>query len=283
MKALIDSDVLRYEIGHSGEYFEEGEDGEKVHKVREWEFVQELFEQKIFVIQEQTNSDEPPCLYLTTDSTTVRVYNRWAKTFGYEPIEYKPNFRNDIATVKPYKGTRKLEKPAHYENLTAHIMFNYDFKLGNGVEADDLMAIDQTNAEPLTTTICSRDKDLRQVAGLHYSWECGAQLEIGPIEFDRKGYVEKNGNKVFGGGEMFFIFQLMTGDAVDNIAGCPQIGPVKAIKIIKQYTKRKDLYEAVLELYNNVYGEDGMNYLIENARLLWLLRREDDVWKYPYD
>ena len=275
MKCLIDFDVLRYELGHSSEYIDE--DGELV--VREWEFLQDLLEQKLFIIQEQTEADEPPCLYLTNDSITNNIYNRWAKSFGEELIEHKPNYRNEIATVKPYKGTRKNTKPVHYANLTAWVFANYEFKLANGVEADDLMAQDQTE----NTIICSRDKDLRQVAGNHYSWECGKQSEIGPIIFDRKGWVEDKNGKVFGGGEMFFLYQLLVGDPVDNIGGCPKVGHKGAMKLLSEVEGRKQLYMAILEAYKKVYGEDGLTYLIENARLLWLMRASDDIWEFPYE
>lgn len=289
MKALIDFDILRYEIGHSGEYFEKNEEGEfvldedgnKNRIIREFDFVAELLDQKIFIIKEQTNADEVE-LYITNDSRTDKIYDRWCKTFGLLKEDFVPNFRDKIATVKPYKGTRKSEKPIHYDNLTAYMMANYPFVLANGVEADDLMAIEQTN-NPDKTVICSRDKDLRQVSGWHYSWECGFQNEIGPIEFDRKGWIEDKGGKCFGGGEMFFLYQLLVGDPVDNIAGCPKVGHVKAMKILTEVKGRKDIYMAILEAYRGVYEENALTYLIENARLLWLLRSLDDVWEFPYE
>lgn len=281
-----------YEIGHSGE-FKDPETGED--RVREFEFVKDLLDQKLFIIKTMTEADDVR-LYLTADQRSVDIYNRQAKTRGLDPIELKPNFRNAVATVKPYKGTRHNEKPVHYDNLTAYMMDNFDYSLSNGIEADDQMAIDQT-ADPENTIICSRDKDLRQVAGNHYSWECGGQAEIGPISFDRKGWVEervketsqrkKDGSPVlkksaFGGGEMFFIYQLMTGDPVDNIGGCPKVGHAKAMQVLSEVEGRKALYFAVLDLYRGVYGEDALTHLTEQARLLWLLRSADDMWEFPY-
>jgi hypothetical protein len=78
------------------------------------------------------------------------------------------------------------------------------------------------------TIICSRDKDVRQCPGWHYSWECGKQPSIGPIMVDELGHlVDKNAGKfnpltgkklplkVFGTGHKFFYYQMLTGDTVD--------------------------------------------------------------------
>ena len=54
MKPLIDADILRYEIGFSGEY--KDEDG--VNQVREFEFLDELLENKIKDICAEVNATE---------------------------------------------------------------------------------------------------------------------------------------------------------------------------------------------------------------------------------
>ena len=290
LQPLIDADVLRYELPFGGEYKEEGE-----IVVREWEFVEELLERKLHILHHQIRTDKVPIYYFTADRRTIPIYNRWAKNNGKEPIELKPNFRDAIATVKPYKALRKNEKPAHYENFTSHIMYNYEFKLGNGVEADDLMAMDQTE----DTIICSRDKDLRQVEGWHYSWECGRQNEIGPIYFDEWGFIEEKRKEsksrvyadgspkfdvsCFGGGEKFFLYQLLTGDLVDNIPGCPKVGHRKAFDLLEPHSRRDLAYEDVRDCYELVYDEDWLERLEEQARLLWLIRHEGEVWEHPYE
>lgn len=280
MKPLIDCDVLRYEIGFSAEYTDE--DGE--YQVREWDFVQELFDDKIEHICESVGATEVPRLFLTNDSVTHKVWNRYRKTIGLDEVEFEENFRLNIATVKPYKGTRKKDKPVHYANLTAYIISNYKPNISNGVEADDSMAYYQTHNS--NTIICSRDKDLRQVPGLHYSWECGKQGEIGPIEFDKKGWFEFKDGKIFGGGEMFFLTQCLTGDTVDNIPGLPKVGPAKVGKILCNSMTRKEAYMAVLEAYRGVYEEEARERLTEQARLLWLIRdvRQNNLvmWEWPY-
>lgn len=281
MKPLIDCDVLRYEIGFSAEYVDE--EGEQ--KVREWEFVEELFDNKVELICDSVGATEAPLLFLTNDSRTDRIWRRWGKTVNQEIPDRKDNFRLAVAKTKPYKGTRKEAKPVHYDNLTAYVISKYNTEIGNGLEADDLMAIYQTANK--NTIICSRDKDLKQVPGLHYSWECGRQPEIGPIEFDKKGEVLVTDGKVSGGGELFFLSQMLTGDTVDNIPGLPKFGPQKVLKVLDNSMSRKEAYNAIREAYRGVYGDEHMVHLEEQAALLWLIRElrngEPVFWEWPYE
>jgi hypothetical protein len=268
-----------YELGHSAQFIDE-DTGELV--VREFDFLEELLIHKLDVIQQTVEADHVQ-LFLTNDNRTTPIWNKWRKCNGGFSVQLRPNYRDNIATVKPYKDNRGADKPVHYDNITAYMISAYKAEVANGLEADDFMSIMQTTYGE-DSIICSRDKDLRQVPGWHYSWECGKQPEIGPIHFDKKGYVEDKGNgKVFGGGEMFFMYQLLVGDVVDNIPGCPKIGHVKAIKLLSEHKTRKDLYMAILEAYRGIYEEKALDHLTEQARLLWLLRDFNDEWRFPYE
>ena len=67
----------------------------------------------------------------------------------------------------------------------------------------------------------------------------------------------------------FFYLQCLTGDGVDNIPGCPGIGPKKAYAILKDLEPH-EMYDAVL----NTYIEKGCDetLLLEQGRLLWMTR-----------
>lgn len=281
MVPLIDGDVLRYEIGFSAEYTDD--DGE--YQIREFEFAQELLDNKIDLICEKVGADCPPTIYLTSDPYAVEEYNKktkWVDT-GRAILHHKPNFRDEIAVTKPYKGTRKPKKPYHFKNLTAYMIHAYDCMVVSGMEADDYMAIVQTLVGD-NSVICSRDKDLRQVPGWHYSWQCGSQLEIGPHKTNEKGWIELRKGKVFGYGELYFLSQLLTGDIVDNIPGCPKVGPVNAFKILDEARlSRMASYKAVEGAYRGVYGEEWLPHVEEQGRLLWLRRDfEEPLWEWPY-
>ena len=274
MRCLIDADVLVYELGFSGEFYDD--DGEKV--IREFEFVAELLDQKIKEIEAECWADEPSILFLTNDSTLNKMWNKQRKRQGLEPVEYKPNFRIEVAKSKPYKGQRKQEKPFHRDNIRAYMLDNYDVRVANGMEADDLLAIEQTQAPPLTTIICTRDKDLRMVEGMHFGWPCGKQLQYGPKRVDKIGelHYDEGKNKLTGEGSKFFYAQVLCGDAVDNYGGLPRCGPARAAKLLEGKSSEADLFEAVSGAYRDKYGDGWEDYFFEQADLAWMCREADD-------
>jgi 5'-3' exonuclease len=111
------------------------------------------------------------------------------------------------------------------------------------------------------------------VPGWHFGWECGKQPSYGPELVDRRGKLWLNKNKEpKGTGLMFFFYQMLVGDAVDNIAGCHGVGPKKAFTLLEGCGSKKDAERAVRASYEAVYGDEWEVYLQENAKLLWMAR-----------
>lgn len=245
--ALIDADILRYEIGAMAE----GPDGPLPFHVAE-----DYLLQRIEGILRATDTSDFT-LYLTNG----------------------PVFRHDIAVTKPYKGNRKKDKPFHFNNLT-HYMYNqFDVEEADGLEADDLMSLTQTT-DGDHTIICTRDKDLLQVPGWHYGWECGDQGERYPhhVTFEGRLWKEDNG-KVRGEGYAFFCWQLLVGDQVDNIPGKPGIGDKKAWALLGN-AEPTEMFDIVRKAYN----DDEL--LSEQGALLWMVRETNDlgvpmIWELP--
>lgn len=239
-------------------------------------------DRKIELICKEVDATEPPTLYLTSDDFVIKQLNRTRKLEGLEPLIYKPNFREKLAVTKEYKGTRKSLKPFHYNNLLAYMLANYDCNVANGIEADDAMCIEQTKGlqDGYETIICSRDKDLRQSLGWHFSWECGKQGSIGPIKVEDYGWLEKRSNdKVLGFGDCFFYYQMLVGDSVDAIPGLPSYGTVTAYNLLCSDTSPTDslgAYELVKGQYQSVYGDDWEVHFNEMSGLLWMIRELDD-------
>jgi 5'-3' exonuclease len=241
MKPLIDGDVLRYEVGAIGE----------VEYIHPFDFVAEVLDGRIDDICKAVGATEPPLVFMTG----------------------KTNFRNEIAVSKPYKGNRKSYKPFHFNNINAYMRAKYEIEEAEGLEADDLLAIYQCQAEEGTTVICTRDKDLRMVPGYHYGWECGKQREYYLRLVDDEGSLDYDG-KLKGTGMPFFYSQLLTGDPVDNIPGLPGCGPKKAWDLLEGVP--------VSEMWTTVrraYEEKGYDreYLMEQAYLLWMVREYDEL------
>jgi len=267
MKCLLDGDVLVYEAAFGGQY--KDEEGELV--VRPFESVAELLDQKIREIVDECWADEEPLLFLTNDSTLNKMYNRRRKQDGLEPVTYIPNFRIDVAKDKPYKGQRKQDKPFHRDNVRAYMLDNYECVVANGVEADDMLAVYQTKAAPLTTVICSRDKDLKMVEGMHYTWACAKQPQWGPAPVDKLGELQLNGNKLTGTGSKFFYSQVLTGDSTDNYSGLPRCGPKRAFELLEGGQSERDLFQAVSGAYRDKFGDDWRAKMLEQARLAWMV------------
>ena len=257
MQCLIDGDVLRYEIGFAAEA------GWQQAGFPPFDYVAELLHNKVNNICAITNSTAPPIIYLTG----------------------KTNFRNQIAKRTTYKQ-RPSNKPWHYANLSAYIHALFDVRLQEGLEADDLMAIEQTK-RPNETIICTRDKDLRAVPGWHYGWELGNQPQFGPELVTNDGYIRLSDDRksVKGTGLLFFYSQCLTGDAVDTIPGLPKCGPVKAFEILEGVDSQ-EAFKRVLEAYRGVYGDDAESELLEQGRLLWMTRElhpdgSPVLWELP--
>ncbi len=264
MQCLVDADVLRYEIGYAAET------GWQHPGFPPFDYVAELLDNRIAnIVAIAGNADgegmiPEPILYLTG----------------------KGNFRFDIAKRTPYKE-RAGNKPWHFKNITAYMKARYNVIESEGIEADDLMAIEQSK-RPLETIICTRDKDLRQVPGWHYGWELGNQPQFGPMLVDEFGAIElsEDRKKIKGYGSKFFYSQCLTGDIVDSIPGLGKCGPVRAFEILESAQDTTDCFKRVREAYRAFYEDRGDEELLEQGRLLWMTRKLDEnnkpvMWEFP--
>lgn len=296
MRALIDADILFYEIGSSAQHLDKDnldEDGLPTLEVNSWEWTQQLFDDKIDVICKEVEADEPPLLFITNTDYINHLLNKRRRWTGEPEKDFVPVFRHKVAKEKPYKFGRVETKPYHFKNLVNYAMNEYECVIDeNGLEADDMMCIHQFRSEPYTTIICSRDKDLRQCPGLHYSWECGKQRSIGPLFAGELGYLDalnekerltikpKPPLKVFGVGAKWLYYQMIVGDTVDNIGGLKQGGPVAAFKLLKDCKTERECFEKVRDRYKTT-GEGWKERMKEAADLVYMIRElnEDGSWK----
>jgi len=273
MIPLVDADILTYECAAVGQY----EEGGVIH-LRPWDWLADLIDEKIEAICRAVDATERPILYLTGDTYLWNMKRRVRPSLP----AYEPNFRIEVAKLRPYKGTRKVEKPYYYNSVRAYLLTKWNAFVAIGCEADDEMAMEQTK-RPSEVVVCTRDKDLRQVPGLHYGWESGRQGEFGPHEYDALGSIDlvrtSSTTKITGGGFKFFAAQLLTGDVVDNISGLPKYGPVKVDSLLSSLASTRECLDAVRKEYESVYPDDWKAQLREQCDLLWMIRRRDENGK----
>jgi hypothetical protein len=254
---LIDGDILRYEIGSIGQITNKGGEID----IRSFDFISEQLESRVDDICKYAGGTEPPIIYITGSREDVR-----------DGI-FIPNFREAIAITKPYKGTRINDKPFHYPNLTVYLRYRYDTRTAFGMEADDLISIEQfSRLDRNDTIICTRDKDLRQCPGWHYGWECGKQPEFGPVEYDEFGTISLERGKIRGGGLKFFFSQLLTGDAVDNIGGLRGYGPTKTYALLSGCKTEEECRSVIYSSYQALHPDNWLTLLQEQSDLLWIVK-----------
>jgi len=173
------------------------------------------------------------------------------------------NFRYQL--YPDYKKHRRSKpKPRHLEGLREYLVTGWDAIICDGYEADDALGMESRRLSSDSTTICSIDKDLLQIAGVHYNF---VRREIKEVD-------EFNGTR-------FFYTQLLTGDSADYIRGCPGVGPAKAEKAFRGCQSEYELYERCCELYRKALGDVWEKELELNAHLLWIWRIENDKWMKP--
>lgn len=103
-------------------------------------------------------------------------------------------------------------------------------------EADDLIGTlaARMRAEGLRATIVSRDKDLAQL------------IKPGDVYWDYSGNARYRHDEIadrFGvAPDRYADYLALTGDAVDNIAGVPGVGPKTATALMREFASLEDLY-----------------------------------------
>ncbi|MDE1867448.1 MAG: hypothetical protein KGI08_07045 [Thaumarchaeota archaeon] len=181
------------------------------------------------------------------------------------------NFRLKI--FPEYKANRVQPKPKHYQLIKDYLFSDWQAELAVGQEADDSLGIEQSKcfAENYESVICSIDKDLHQIPGKHYNF----------VKKEMKEVTEPEGIK-------FFYKQLLTGDVVDNIKGCPGVGAVKSEKLLFLVDNEEEYYKVVIGAYKVAFNklfeisDDELEELvITTGQLLWIRRKEEELWLPP--
>lgn len=269
MKLLLDADVLVYEVAFGAQQttyaLRDEASFSNAQAAKEYCEEHELDYRALRKAGEITSSvevlPESVCdmLYLKKISDIKQACGRPEATIELF-LSGEGNFREAVATTKPYKGNR-LDKPRpeHYQYARELVLRDSRTHCVAGIEADDALSISQYEAKPFTTILCTIDKDLNMVAGLHYDW--GKSIKYLVSEEDALHW---------------FFTQCLTGDSTDNIPGLPKWGGVKAkawLTGTRHSPKRG--WEAVRKAYRDS-AENDTEYLTEQATLLWMQRKPDE-------
>lgn len=243
MKVLIDGDILVYRCGFAAQ------------RGRGDDVVAEPVDHALGNVNSVVES-----IITAVESADIHVY-----------LSGDDNFRFDIATERPYKGNRDdAAKPVHYAAIKEHIKRKFPYQISVGHEADDDLGIAQTlltkeYEEPDNSVIVTIDKDLDMIPGNHYNFVRDELYYISPEDSWK-----------------YFYTQLITGDPTDNIPGLPGKGPAAAKKALAELTTPEEMYRAVHQLYVSHFTDKFADAaLLEQARLVWIRRYEEELWEPP--
>jgi hypothetical protein len=138
-------------------------------------------------------------------------------------------------------------------------------------EADDGLAQANYN-DPSNAILCSRDKDLRMVPGLHLDMDTAEIIDVPFRDFGKLVIDDsKSSKKVVGYGPAFFFAQCVMGDAADNIKGLP-LAPARAVMKVKPtatFTKDLERYQAAVakgQTHNIDFAKDRLQSHLVTAK-----------------
>lgn len=250
--ALIDGDLLVFQICAAAEY------GRMPDEV-DLEDVQRAIECKVWNVREAAGCD------------------------SYRLFFTKGNYRHFIAS--DYKSNRRDSwRPDCLKPSVAFCELFLGGESYEGLEADDLMAIYQTE----DTVICTLDKDLRQVDGWHFRWaNQGKEPEL--------TYVTDGWRSLY--------YQGLTGDSTDGIIGCGKrqelvyksgakrgftynkrvgIGPKQAKALIDACKNEEQAIATVMHEYNKLFGKSSPSKFMQQMRLVHMVRELEDGYAKLY-
>mgnify|MGYP003655618601 CR=1 FL=1 len=176
------------------------------------------------------------------------------------------NFRMHVDPE--YKANRKdVKKPEHLPAIRKYLQTHHFAQVSEGCEADDFFGqacldAKKENMEPIVVSI---DKDLNQIAGIHYNF----------VRDELYVVTERQADKVF-------WRQMLEGDRADNITGINQVGPKKAAGMIPHSNKETlkmdntTAKEVVIGQYKKEFGDEWEEKYNKNCDLLWIWRKVPD-------
>lgn len=161
------------------------------------------------------------------------------------------NFRYNL--YPEYKANRKDKpKPAHLQACREYLVTNWNARVSEGCEADDMLGYSQTE----DSVIVSIDKDLLQIPGKHYN-------------FVKNEWFYQNKWD----GIRFFYHQLLKGDTADNVPGVKGLGEKKAQRLLENCETEQELFDTCRDQYR----DDTLMYVY--GACLWIWRTEGDIWQ----
>jgi len=190
----------------------------------------------------------------------------------------KQNFRDEVATIRPYKETRKDKpKPDCLPQVEQFMIDRWGAIRVEGIEADDMCAIVAYSSieDGAPYVIAHVDKDLRMIPGMHYDYDKQSSYYVNDWDALK-----------------WFYIQLLAGDSTDCIPGLYGYAEKTARSALAKSKTEKGMFKKALELYGSdagrykdkYYANDprgAIGVLKEMANLVHMRKFDGDVWAPP--
>lgn len=269
MHLLVDADSAIYKAGLSNEtrkYLAIDEDGNSLAEFRykkDFDLWLSLKEEPESIICARDRTVGPLAYTLGNLKRIITDKMLSIEHTSYQLyIQGKDNFRYDI--YPEYKGNRQPDtKPVHMKEMEKYLIERWGAIVVDGEETDDRVSILHSTM-PIETCIVTIDKDLLNTPGWNYNYDKCLLVNITKEE-----------------AELNFARQLLTGDSTDNIPGLAGVGAKTAEKLLPEW--RKDWLDVVREEYTKHYKMDADATLERNGILLWMRRKEEEMWSIDYE
>lgn len=304
MHLIIDADPIVYRAGFAAEthnyhlvvehangeleekFFAKTEESSAGDKMKAW-----LKENEVEVLDKEMVPDVEPLNFalrgvkMTIDAVISDVTREYGKPTVVTVLLSGPgNFREAIATIKPYKGNRdSAYKPVHYQEIRDYLVHVHGGKVIEGHEADDECSI-LAHMEEGPCVVATIDKDLDQIPVPHYDYAKKVFYEVDEDE-----------------GQYIFWKQTLTGDATDNIQGLYRVGDKAAEKLLEKWIAEHAKQERDVPIENWIWSNTLVEYhenmkkypdkypegmtpseaALENARLVFMQHHRGQLWTPP--
>jgi hypothetical protein len=289
MDLLIDADSIIYKAGFVTEktvYEVIGEDGDgdmrracfdDKQKAAEWIHANGLHPEEVDItVTREAEPAQNACQIMRIMIEGIRDGHPLDNTFV--SLSGPDNYRDRIATIKPYKGNRdRAHRPIHYAAMRDYLVRVYEADISSNCEADDVVSYlaAELRRRDAPYIIAHIDKDLDQIPGRHFNYAQQVYYDVSEEE-----------------AAFWFWRQVLTGDASDNVGGCYKVGPAKAEHLIREQIKQDGgvddgrMWELIVRTYAASQKQPGCTYAdmsaedaaLENAQLVYLQRNPDELW-----
>lgn len=140
------------------------------------------------------------------------------------------NFRYEIFPL--YKRNRPEKHPI-IDSLNKYLVDSFGAIEAHNAEADDyVFSFSQLPEYKDRCVICSVDKDMLQIPGIHYDYQKNKFITVSEDE-----------------AKYNLAIQMIMGDAADGISGLKGYGPVKASRVIQKGMTNYQYMKAILKEY----------------------------------